>query len=92
MFTSVPQLIEASELRTEYGNDDPTPCVWHKQAEAIIAKVKRGRSAYGRVISSTVPYPGECTVHEPGRTPSVAGTGLPAPSVTVTAMSPTRPT
>jgi len=53
VFTSVPQLIEAIELWTEHWNDDPKPFVWHKQAEEIIAKVKRGRAALTQVKSAT---------------------------------------
>ena len=38
-------LIEAIELWAEHWNDDPKPFVWHKPAEEIIAKVRRGRAA-----------------------------------------------
>lgn len=38
-FTSLPNLIEATEIWTEHGNDDPEPCVWHKPPEEIIARV-----------------------------------------------------
>lgn len=44
-FTTVEQLTEAIELWTEHWNDDPKPFIWHKTADEIIAKVKRGRAA-----------------------------------------------
>jgi hypothetical protein len=44
------------EVWAEHWNDDPKPFVWHKQAEEIIAEVKRGRSALGQVISATDHY------------------------------------
>jgi transposase len=44
-FTSVQQLIDAIELWTDKWNDDPEPFIWHKTAEEIIAKVRRGRAA-----------------------------------------------
>ena len=34
-------------------NDDPKPFVWHKPAEEIIAKVRRGRAALHQVKSAT---------------------------------------
>jgi hypothetical protein len=53
VFSSVPHLIEAIELWTEHWNDNPRPFVWHKPAQEIIAKVRRGRSSLSRVISAT---------------------------------------
>ena len=53
VFTSVPNLIEAIEIWTEHWNDDPKPFVWHKQAEEIIAKVRRGRATLTQVKSAT---------------------------------------
>ena len=53
VFTSVPNLIEAIEIWTEHWNDDPKPFVWHKQAEEIIAKVRRGRAVLTQVKSAT---------------------------------------
>ena len=44
-FTSVDDLIDAIELWAEHWNDDPKPFIWHKTAEEIIAKVRRGRAA-----------------------------------------------
>jgi hypothetical protein len=34
-------------------NDNPRPFVWHKPAQEIITKVRRGRSSLRRVISAT---------------------------------------
>ena len=53
VFSSVPHLIEAIELWTEDWNDNPRPFVWHKPAQEIIAKVRRGRRSLSRVISAT---------------------------------------
>jgi transposase len=53
VFSSVPHLIEAIELWAEHWNDNPRPFVWHKPAQEIIAKVRRGRSSLSRVISAT---------------------------------------
>lgn len=53
VFTSVPNLIEAIETWAEHWNDEPTPFVWHKTAEEIIEKVRRGRSTLTRVKSAT---------------------------------------
>ncbi len=55
VFTSVPHLIDAIEIWTEHWNDDPKPFVWHKQAEEIIAKVRRGRASLTQVKSATRP-------------------------------------
>jgi hypothetical protein len=49
VFTSVPHF----ELWTEHWNDDPEPFVWHKQAQDIIAKVKRERAALHQIKSAT---------------------------------------
>jgi len=51
-FTSVDQLIDSIEVRTEHWNNDPKPFIWHKTAEEIIAKVRRGRAALDRVTGS----------------------------------------
>ena len=53
VFSSVPQLIEAIELWTEHWNDNPKPFVWHKPAQEIIKKVRRGRASLTRVNSAT---------------------------------------
>ena len=55
-FTSVQQLIDSIELWTEHWNDDPKPFIWHKTAEEIIAKVKRGRAALDRVTESATDH------------------------------------
>lgn len=43
-FRSVDALIDAIELWVEHWNDDPKPFIWHKTAEEIITKVRRGRA------------------------------------------------
>jgi transposase len=53
VFNSVAQLTEAIELWTEHWNDDPKPFVWHKPAQEIIEKVRRGRAALAQVKSAT---------------------------------------
>ena len=52
VFTSVPDLINAIEIWAEHWNDDPQPFVWHKSAQEIITKVRRGRASLTRVISA----------------------------------------
>ena len=52
-FSSVEALTTAIELWADHWNDDPQPFVWHKTAEEIIKKVRRGRSALTRVTSAT---------------------------------------
>lgn len=44
-----PHLIEAIEIWAEHWNDNPKPFVWHKQADEIIAKVRKGRPMLTRV-------------------------------------------
>jgi transposase len=53
VFTSVPNLIEAIETWSEHWNDDPRPFIWHKTAEEIIERVRRGRATLTRVKSAT---------------------------------------
>ncbi len=53
VFTSVPDLIEAIEIWTEHWNDDPKPFIWHKTAQEIIKKVRRGRASLTQVKSAT---------------------------------------
>jgi transposase len=53
VFTSVPVLIEAIESWVASWNEHPKPFVWHKAAEEIIAKVRRGRTALAQVKSAT---------------------------------------
>ena len=52
-FSSVPALVEAIETWVEHWNDDPKPFIWHKTAEEIVVKVRRGRSALAQVKSAT---------------------------------------
>jgi transposase len=52
-FSSLPALIDAIELWVEHWNDDPKPFVWHTEADKIIEKVRRGRSALTAVKSAT---------------------------------------
>ncbi len=52
-FTSVNALVEAIETWVEHWNHDPKPFMWHKSAEQIIAKVRRGRAALTQVKSAT---------------------------------------
>jgi transposase len=53
VFTSVPALVDAIELWVEHWNDDPKPFVWHKAAEEIIEKVRRGRVALHQIKTAT---------------------------------------
>jgi transposase len=53
VFTSVGELIDAIGTWAEHWNDDPKPFIWHKPAEEIITKVRRGREALARVKSAT---------------------------------------
>jgi transposase len=53
VFSSVPHLIEAIEIWAEHWNDDPKPFVWHKPAQEIVAKIRRGRVALASVKSAT---------------------------------------
>jgi transposase len=53
VFTSVDELEQAIETWTEHWNDDPKPFIWHKTAEEIINKVRRGRAALHQIKSAT---------------------------------------
>lgn len=55
-FTSVPALVEAIETWAEHWNADPKPFIWHKTAEDIIAKVKRGRAALDHRVNSATDH------------------------------------
>ena len=55
VFTSVPDLINAIEIWAEHWNDDPQPFVWHKSAQEIIKKVRRGRASLTRAKSAHAP-------------------------------------
>ena len=52
-FNSVATLIDAIDTWVEHWNDDPKPFIWHKTAEEIVAKVRRGRAALAEVKSAT---------------------------------------
>ncbi|MGH2801279.1 MAG: IS630 family transposase [Thermoleophilaceae bacterium] len=54
-FASVAELVAAIEDYIAHHNRDPKPFVWHKTADEIIAKVRRGRVALdqARAISRT---------------------------------------
>jgi len=52
-FNSVDALIDAIELWAEHWNDNPRPFIWHKTAEEIITKVRRGRAALTQTKSAT---------------------------------------
>lgn len=52
-FTSVPDLVAAIETWVEHWNRDPKPFVWHKPAQEIIDKVRRGRATLHQVKSAT---------------------------------------
>jgi hypothetical protein len=49
---SVDELVAAVDHWSEHGNDDPKPFVWHRAAEEVIAKVRRGRAALDQVTKS----------------------------------------
>jgi transposase len=53
VFTSVDDLIDAIEMWTEHWNDNPRPFVWHKTADDIIVKVRRGRATLTQAKSAT---------------------------------------
>jgi transposase len=53
VFTSVPVLVDAIESWIANWNQDPKPFVWHKAADEIIDKVRRGRAALAQVNSAT---------------------------------------
>jgi transposase len=53
VFNSVDMLVDAIDLWVERWNDDPKPFIWHKTAQEIITKVKRGRAALTEAKSAT---------------------------------------
>jgi transposase len=55
-FTSVHDLIDTIEEWADHWNDDPKPFIWHKTAEEIIAKVRRGRAALSHVTKSATDH------------------------------------
>jgi transposase len=52
-FSSVTQLQEEINRWAKHWNENPTPFVWKKTADEIIAKVSRGRSALASIKSAT---------------------------------------
>ncbi len=52
-FTSVSELIEAIELWARHWNDNPKPFIWHKAADEIIDKVRRGRERLHQIKTTT---------------------------------------
>ena len=52
VFTSVKQLEHAIELWAEHWNDNPTPFVWQKTADDIIARTRRGRATLNTLTNS----------------------------------------
>ena len=52
-FSSVPDLLDAIYDWAHHWNADPKPFVWHKTAEEIITKVRRGRAALTQAKSAT---------------------------------------
>ena len=52
-FSSVADLLDAIYDWAHHWNADPKPFVWHKTAEEIIAKVRRGRAALTQAKSAT---------------------------------------
>jgi len=52
-FNSVAALTEAIATWVSHWNDDPKPFVWHKTADEIIEKVRRGRATLHQIKSTT---------------------------------------
>jgi hypothetical protein len=52
-FTSVGNLIDGIYDWAEHWNLDPKPYMWHKTAEEIITKIRRGRATLTQVKSAT---------------------------------------
>jgi hypothetical protein len=55
-FRSVDELVAAVDHWSEHWNDDPKPFVWHRTAEEIIAKVRRGRATLNQVTKSATDH------------------------------------
>ncbi len=53
VFDSVAALVDAIEVWADHWNDDPKPFIWHKPAEEIITKVRRGRTALTKAKFAT---------------------------------------
>ncbi len=52
-FTSVGALVEAITDWAVHWNQDPKPFIWHKAADEIIEKVRRGRATLHQIKSAT---------------------------------------
>ena len=52
VFCSVPELIAAIEEYLDQHNEDPSPYIWTKSANDILAKVKRARRALNKTVSA----------------------------------------
>ena len=55
-FTSVNELIDAIETWTAHWNQNPKPFIWHRTAEEIITKVRRGRAALNHPTKSATDH------------------------------------
>lgn len=55
-FNSLDALIEAIELWAEHWNDNPTPFIWKRHANDIIASAKRGRTTLNHVTKSATDH------------------------------------
>jgi len=55
-FTSVDHLIDTIDEWADHWNHDPKPYAWHRTAEEIIAKVRRGRAALTTVTKSATDH------------------------------------
>ncbi len=55
-FTSVADLEEAIDIWVAHWNDDPTPFIWKKTADDILAKVRRGRATLTHQINSATDH------------------------------------
>lgn len=53
VFTSLDDLIDALQEWATQWNNDPKPFIWHKTADQIITKVKRGRATLHQIKSAT---------------------------------------
>jgi len=53
VFTSVADLVDAITDWAAHWNNNPKPFIWHKAADEIIAKVRRGRATLHQIKSAT---------------------------------------
>ena len=52
-FKSVKQLRQALDTWIEHGNDNPTPFIWRKTADEILASIRRARTTLQNVIAKS---------------------------------------